>query len=576
MREKGFIFLLTIFGSGILFSQASDPVGVTMGVSPQDIPRGGRGTLVVTCEVAPGYHINDATSGFFKVVPVPSEGVAFDEPVLPPGERESYGSVYRNRVEVTVPFSVGQDVSTEGVVIAVDVTYQPCDDEDQICYPPETKRVEAGLSILPYEVDVPTAGEGIAGRLAGALEQGSLLAFVLVFLGGMLTSLTPCVYPMIPVTIAVIGAQAAGGKFRGFILSLFYVLGIGITFSTLGILAARTGALFGAYAQHPVAVVFISLIFFVMGLSMLGAFVLQMPSALASRLRGGRRRGFVGALMTGVLAGLIVSPCISPLLVVILTWVARTGSVVLGFGLLFCFALGLGVLFVVIGTFSGVIKNLPKSGTWMELIEKGFGILLVVLSFLFVRSLLSPLIYQGLWAIFLLVLGTFLGAFSSMDDVADRKQKIAKAAGVLAVMVSGCLVFFVVAGWLGFGSVHPVAVESADAERAMWLSSDEEGFRSARLVGKPVLMDFFAEWCAACHELDEKTWSDTRVRAEMERFVPVKLDLTRQGEAGAYRQKYGVVGMPTVILFDPSGEERFRFEGFKGPEEVLRILRRHR
>lgn len=576
--------LLVLFVSGFLVSaalnsQEKDTVTLTAEITPQGVKKGGKGVFVITCEIAPTYHISDATNDLFGIDPEPSRGIEFGEVDYPRGEKDSWGSVYRGRVNVEIPFRVEREVSEGKKEISARVMLQLCAETSGICYPPETRSVRAEFSVLSAQEEVQPSPEergGLAGRLTRALERGSLLAIILVFFGGILTSLTPCVYPMIPITIAVIGAQAAGGKFRGFVLSLFYVLGISITFTALGVMAARTGALFGSYVQHPIAIILIAAVFFVMGLSLLGVFVLQMPSSLASKLQGKRRGGFVGVLITGLLAGLIVSPCISPLLVVILTWVARTGSAILGAGLLFSFSLGLGVLFILIGTFSGIIKNLPKSGVWMEIIERGFGLLLIVLAIVFLRPVLPALVYHGVWAVFLILFGTFLGAFTPLGRGADRRRKVVKAVGVFAILVSGCLIFFGLARWVGFG-IHPSReVSLPTEEEMMWISSDDEGFRQAQLTGKRVLIDFYADWCVACRELDEKTWADDAVHSELERFILVKLDLTRNdNQTKEYQRNYRIIGMPTVILFELTGEEVSRFEGFKPPKDVLEILRKY-
>lgn len=576
--------LLVLLVSGFLVSaslnsQEKDSVTLTAEITPQAVKKGGKGVFVITCEIAPTYHISDATNELFGIYPEPSRGIQFGEAEYPRGEQDPLESVYRGRVNVKIPFRVEREVSEGKKEISAQVKLQLCAEASGICYPPEARIVKAEFSVLSAQEEVQTSPEereGLADRLTWALERGSLLAFILVFFGGILTSLTPCVYPMIPITIAVIGAQAAGGKFRGFVLSLFYVFGISITFSTLGVMAAKTGALFGSYVQHPVAVVLIAAVFFTMGLSLLGVFVLQMPSSLASRLQGKRRGGFVGVLLTGLLAGLIVSPCISPLLVVILTWVAKTGSIILGAGLLFSFSLGLGVLFILIGTFSGIIKNLPKSGVWMEVIERGFGILLVVLAIVFLRSVLPALVYHGLWAVFLILFGTFVGAFTPLDREADRRKKAGKAVGVFAILISGCLIFFGLARWVGFGVNPSREVSLPMEEETLWISTDDEGFRQAQFTGKRVLIDFYADWCVACKELDEKTWADETVHSELERFILVRLDLTRNdNQTKVYQRNYKIIGMPTVILFELTGEEVYRFEGFKPPGDVLEILRKN-
>ena len=577
MKKFAFLMLAAVLWSGHGAAQDEISIRLDAEVNPVSVERGGAGTLMVRIQIGEGYHISDASSGIFEVVPGPVEGIAFSDPSFPEAEEDTYGFVYRGDVEVPVAFRVEEHAGAGQRSIRVQVTVQPCSEDGGICYPPETREVETTVRIVGTDGAAGVAEGGIAGRLTRALERGSFLAFFIVFLGGILTSLTPCVYPMIPITIAVIGAQATGGKFKGFVLSLFYVLGIAVTFSTLGVIAAKTGGLFGSFAQHPIAVILIAAIFLLMGLSMLGAFVIQMPASMASKLRGKQRSGFVGAFITGMLAGLVVSPCISPLLVVILTWVAKTGSVILGIGLLFSFALGLGILFIVIGTFSGVLKNLPKSGGWMEAIERGFGLLLVALAIVFLKPLLSTAMLRWAWAALFILTGSAVGAFVPLTPESAGKDRIRKGLGILMVIVGASLVFFGFANQYGLGVGQPVASVSERSAAGVEISSDEEGFAQARREGKPVVLDFWAEWCPACHELDEKVWPQAAIREVLKDYVFVKLDLTKNDERSRMLQKeYGILGMPTVIVFTTEGKELSRFEGFKPAEDVLALLQEFR
>lgn len=247
----------------------------------------------------------------------------------------------------------------------------------------------------------------------------------------------------------------------------------------------------------------------------------------------------------------------------------------LGFGLLFSFALGLGILFIVIGTFSGVLKNLPRTGIWAELIEKGFGLILIILAIVFLRSLLPSYALMGIWALFLMFCGTFLGAFQTINAESTIRQKTGKTIGLLAVIVSATLVFFALADYLGFKALgQSASMTTQTASRtSMWRTLDD-GFEEARETGKLVLIDFYADWCPACHELDEKTWPDAGVQAALTQYIPVKLDLTKNDAAAKdYQKKYGIVGMPTVILLSADGVELARFEGYSPPEEVQEFLK---
>lgn len=522
MLKKAIPFLFIILNYANLNAQNVPQAELSAKTTPAEIHAGGKGNWTVFVKLPSRVHISDALSGLFFVRTMAAEGIHFEEPVYPKGFQESYGLVYRGNVAVEIPITVDLKATAGERMLSAEVQIQPCGESNGICYPPEIFNVSSKLIVLAADpADVSASFQnGIEGKLSHALVRGSILSFIIMFLGGMLTSLTPCVYPMIPVTVSVIGARASGGKRKGFVLSLFYVLGIALTFSFLGIIAAKTGSLFGVYSQHPAVNIVLAIVFFVMGLSLLGAFVLQMPPVLASKLRGQRRNGYFGVLVMGILAGLVVSPCVSPLLVVILTWVAKTGNMALGFGLLFSFALGMGVLFVVIGTFAGFLKNLPKTGRWTNYIEKGFGIILIALSVYF--------------------------AFGSIRQ-------------------SGL-----------FNRHLKSEIQTIQEKNPLWIASDEEGFLLAKASGKSVLIDFYAEWCAACLELDQKTWPDSSLQRELSSVIRVKLDLSLPGEkTTTIQKKYNIIGMPTVILFSFEGKELGRFSGFLQAEEVKKFVRRH-
>ncbi|MDM7925903.1 MAG: protein-disulfide reductase DsbD [bacterium] len=574
------LILLALLWTAAAFSQGAYVIRMT--VEPSSIPPDGNGKAIVEVSLSEGYHVTAPGDGLFSVVPDSVPGVVFSAPKYPEGVPDKFGKVYKGIVRVEIPLKVLPDASPGERIISAMVTIQQCGETNGVCYPPEDIRTEATLTISgPGEI--AAAGQNsekkdIAARVADALEKGSWTALLLVFLGGLLTSFTPCVYPMIPITMAVIGAQAAGGRrWSGFILSLFYVFGISLTFASLGMIAAKTGSLFGSFMNHPVVTIFIAALFLAMGLSMLGAFTIQMPPSVASKLRGKKKRGFLGAFLTGIVSGLIVSPCISPLLVVILAWVAKKGSLLMGFGLLFSFAWGLGVLFILIGTFSGALKALPKSGLWMELIERGFGILLVTLAVFFVKPVLSPFVYACLWAVYLVVLGTFLGAFTPTEKSDPPRNKILKAAAVLLVLTGAIVLYSAMTGRAG----RTVAVSDSGRTTALsrgpeWLDSEDAAFAVSAAMSMPILVDFAADWCAACHELDEKTWPDATVLAALKSYVPLRLDMTRNTEAvKALQKKYRIVGMPTVIALSADGKELGRFTGFKPPAETVKFLEAH-
>jgi len=211
-----------------------------------------------------------------------------------------------------------------------------------------------------------------------SLKEISPLSYLLVFLGGILASFTPCVYPLIPVTVGYIGASSATSKEKAFLLSLFYVLGIAVTYSLLGAVAALTGALFGKISTNPWTYLVAGNIFFLLGLSMLGVFDLALPGFLQGNAVVNKRRGLAGAFLVGLAAGLIISPCLTPALGAVLTYVGSKQNLFFGITLLFTFAFGMGTLLILVGTFSGIAASMPKSGKWMNIIKKLFGIILII------------------------------------------------------------------------------------------------------------------------------------------------------------------------------------------------------
>jgi thioredoxin:protein disulfide reductase len=420
--------------------------------------------------------------------------------------------------------------------------------------------------------------EGLAARLREALEHGSWIAFLLVFIAGFLTSFTPCVYPMIPITIGYV-AGASRGRLSGFVLSLFFVLGIAVVYSALGVAAALSGGIFGAALQSKAALIVIASVFVMMGASMLGAFDLSIPSSLQTKLQSGRRGGWIGAVLMGGITGLVASPCVGPVLVVLLTWVAQVGRPLYGFGLLFTFALGLGLLFLVLGTFVGAMKGLPRAGAWMETVKHYFGWIFLGLAAFYLRTVIGPTWATILYGALLIVLATQTGAFTPLTAEAGKGAHWRKGIGiVLAVLGTGMMLsgIFTQYGWRATGSTGPFTVGQQTVSGSVaWRTDEGPALARARAEGRAVLIDFTAEWCAACHELDRETWTDPEVARELADFVALRIDLTRNTpENDAIRDRWKVAGLPTVIVLNGDGGEVERFFGFRPPEQVLPLLRR--
>jgi thiol:disulfide interchange protein DsbD len=480
--------------------------------------------------------------------------------------------VYEHDADFTARVRVGWP-ATLRLVLAT----QGC--SSAFCYFPQsdTLAVQVAVSGAPAvqpELRAPGTGAAAGGsdgeaaaRLRAAADRGLVWVLLLAFGAGVATSFTPCVYPMIPITISIIGARSAGRRSKGFSLSLLYVLGIAVTYSALGTSAALTGSLFGSVLQNAWVLAGVALVFVLMAFSMFGAFELQVPSGFAGRMNRVQGSGYPGAFLLGLVAGVVASPCIGPVLVAMLAWVAASGSAPLGFAVFFTFALGLGVLFVVLGTFTGVLTSLPRSGAWMTRIKTGFGLLFLGLALYYLHPLLPHGRAMLAAGAALLAAGLACGALRHIDETEPKSRRWRKAAG-RALAVAGVYALLVPM-LAGRGPATGVT--------AGWVQSEAEGLQRARAEGKPMLVDFSASWCGACKELEHLTFADPRVQELATRFVTVRVDATtRTPEIDALMERYGIVGLPWVAFVTPGGEilEELTVTGFIDADAMLERMGR--
>ena len=428
--------------------------------------------------------------------------------------------------------------------------------------------VVAGVAWLPDLAASGTTGATTDLGLGTLLAEGSGLAYVVAFGGGVLTSLTPCVYPLIPITVSIFGAREATSRRHAMALSGLYVLGIAIMYSALGMGAALTGKAFGSVMQNPLVIGGVALVFATMAASMFGAFELQLPPSWQAKLQGVGGAGYLGALAMGLVSGIIAAPCTGPVLAAALAFVATKGSVAFGMGIMFAYAMGLGLLFFLIGAFS---VSLPKSGPWMDTVKSVFGVALLAAAGVFLKDsipALQPVFLAtrsaALAAAGVAGVGVLLGAFSGSFH-GSRLHQALKGAGVALVV-----------GGIVYAAGAASARTRAQGDHLAWHFRQDEraAIAQAMAQGKPVIIDFWADWCTACKELDKTAWADPRVQAAAGRFVTLKMDGSQDTEAfQKIFDKYGVVGMPTVIFIDSTGREvPQRITGAVEADEMLKYL----
>jgi thiol:disulfide interchange protein DsbD len=481
-------------------------------------------------------------------------------------------------------------VSGEGLsgTVTLEVTYQPCTEgEGGVCYPPTTRplmvkasEIPAAASgavapekpaVSPVESDkempraeaVPPAASAFdtaqAATSAATPRSGLLLSLLLVFLAGMGASLTPCVFPMIPITMAIIGAKG-GGKARGFALSSMLVLGMAVTYTSLGVLAAKSGAVFGAVAQKPAFLIPMALLFAVFSLSLFGAFEIALPPSLAMKLQGdGSRKGFGGAFIMGLVLGPLSAPCVGPVIGAVLVGIAQQGDVWLGALQLFVFALGMGVLFLVVGTFSAA---LPKSGDWLTRFKQGMGLVVLGFAVWTVRLVVPEWANFTMWTVVTLVGAAIFGAFEVAEGLVGQLRK---GLAILMLALGILLGLRAVETFLQVELLPKSGSVAVTEAHSGWMEQDLEGaLAKAKVERKLVLVDIYADWCAQCKELDEKTWPDAGVKQWMaQNAVAIRIDTDAKRKDLATTLQ--IRSYPTVILLDAEGKELRRILGFQKP-----------
>jgi len=544
---------------------------------------------------------------------------ALGTPIIPAGEEKNdpfLGPVriFHDKLEISVPLqNAGADQK-----LRLKVTYQGCA-EAGICYPPMEQIVELTIGApaggAAAGMATADAGSEISEQdaIAEKLKSGSTwLAIGLFFLAGLGLALTPCVFPMIPILSGIIAGQGEHlTTRRAFLLSLVYVLAMAVTYTVAGVLAGLFGSNLQAAFQNPWILGAFALIFVALALSMFGFFELQLPSSLQSRiseLSGRQRSGsFAGVAVMGLLSALIVGPCVAPPLAGALIYIGQTGDAVLGGAALFALAMGMGLPLIAVGTLGG--KVLPRAGAWMNTVKAVFGVLMLGVAIWLVSRVLPDAVTLLLWAILLIASGIYLGALEPLDHPSYQtyhasreltghmepvgKEKIGwkrlwKALGIV-LLAWGLLMLIGVATGQGTptqplrGLVAGGTAQSTTAapglrfQRVTDIASLDRALADARASGKPVMLDFFADWCVSCKEMEHNTFSDPTVQQVLAGAVLLQADVTRNSaDDKALLKRFGLIGPPAILFFGADGEERraSRVVGYKPPTEFAPLARR--
>ncbi len=537
-----------------------------------------------------------------SVTPADASQIALGELPLPEGKEkqdEYFGLIVSIDHEFNADIPIKKLAANTNVVDLI-FKYQGCA-KAGLCYPPITKTLRVDLSSNAVSATTSTENdEGVASssstgaefqseqdKIAGTLASGKLWFTVFFFFGlGLLLAFTPCVFPMIPILSSIIVGQGEDiSTSKAFSLSLVYVLAMAVTYTIAGVIVGLSGENIQVWFQNPWVISVFAGIFVLLSLAMFGFYELQMPSGIQSKLNSissGQQQGsYVGAGIMGLLSALIVGPCVTAPLIGALIYIAETGDALIGGIALFALSMGMGAPLLAIGTSAG--KILPKAGTWMDAVKAVFGVLLLALAIWMLERILPAPIILLLSGALLIVSAIYLGALDAIKEGASGWSKLWKGFGLISLVYGAILVIGAAGGSHSLlqplqgiaGSTqlanNDAAHSSSGSEHALpfqqikGIEGLQTALNQAAKEGRPVMLDFYADWCISCKEMEAFTFSDGGVQKSLNNFVMLQADVTKNDEQDkALLKELGLFGPPAILFYEPSGNElrNFRVVGF--------------
>lgn len=579
-----FLLFSLCFGASVTAQEFLDPL---VAFKPTLRALDGQ-TVEVRYEIAKGYYLY--RDKFRVHAADPAQGLGPLQ--LPPGKEKDDDTFGRTEVYYKeAVFRLPVERSSSGPLdLTLDLQSQGCADAG-ICYPPQTQTLGVQLpdpATTPAAppLGAPSAGSGDeSGQIAELLKNASLwTSLALFFVAGLGLSLTPCIFPMIPILSGIIAGQGRHAtKMRGFALSLAYVLGMALTYAAVGIAAGLSGTLLSAALQNAWVLGAFSLIFVVLSLSMFGLYDLQLPVALQSKLahESGQLKGgsFAGVFLMGALSSVIVGPCVAAPLAGALLYIGQSGDAVFGGVALFVMALGMGAPLIAVGIAGGSL--LPKAGAWMDNVKKTFGVLLLATALWLVSPVISDFAAMLGWAMLFSISAIYLHAIDPLPVNAKGWQRFWKGIGLLMLLTGAALLIGALAG--NRDPLQPLAGLRGSANAAENTALPFTPVRSvaeleARLADadRPVMLDFYADWCVSCKEMEKFTFSDPAVRGVLAGFTLLKADVTANNDDDkALLARFKLFGPPGIIFFNARGEEinGQRVVGYQDAERFSATLR---
>ena len=593
------IIIFMILGFQV-FAQNQDVVQLSIVEKTIKVYQGEPISVNLSIMVNPTWHINSNKPNDDFLIPseitAKGSGVKLSNVKYPQAKNlklsfsEEPVSVYEatSNAKLTFISNVNAPLGKQKVIVTLD--YQACNDVS--CLPPNVTTAEFELEVVEKKIDSESQSEIITpvdttvkdinsvqstiqepkvedvkkevskvesnddGSIASTLENSGLfLSLIFVFLAGLALNLTPCVYPLIPITIGYFGGQSEGKTSRLVMLGLLYMLGMALTYSLVGVVTALSGAVFGSLLQNPIVIIIIALLFVALALSQFGVYEFKLPDSWVMKA-GGAKGGAFGAFFMGLTMGIVAAPCIGPFVLGLVTYVAAKADPLYGFLMFFVLALGLGFPYLLLAIFSGKIKSLPRAGLWMEGVKHIFGFLLIGMAFYF----LDPILPKAIQGYALPVFGIIAAIILLF---VDKTANDAKGFRIFKIVFSLIVL-----------AISIYALIPSEKLEPEWKKFSIENYEASLDNNERMVVDFYADWCIPCKELDALTFSDNRVLKQFERFTIYKVDMTKNNEINeSLRKRFNVIGMPTVLIIDSKGNEIKRLTGFVNADEFLSMVK---
>ena len=588
---------------------AGEPVAAGAFVSRLDVSPGETFQLLLRLTIDDDWHVNSNAPLEDYLIPTAvslddDSNFMVEEISYPAGKGMTFAfspdeplSVYGDIVWIKMLLASAEDAQIGTIPLQVSVTTQPCN--DRMCLAPATQTLSLMMKVDPaaaggeirhaslFEAqgfgDLAALSEIATKELSGpggladteangfwtmlkdfdatafVSRYGYILAFIAMYILGLGLTLTPCVYPIIPITIGFFGAQSGGRWTRQLLVASVFGVGIAISYATVGTVAAFSGSLMGAALQSTWVLLALATLCAFMGLNAFGAFELRLPGWFMNLAGGSSRKGIVGAAVMGLTMGIASAPCLAAFIISLLAFVGQKGDPILGFSMFLMLGLGLATPFVALGTFSGMVHKIPRSGGWLVYAKKVMGSLLFAATLYFLHTIIPGSIFNSIVLVSLVAAALYFGFFEKTPVKTIMFRTIRLALGAILLGVSL---------WWGMP-----AGEIAQGSRISWQPYSEAALDQAKESGRPVVIDFFADWCIPCKELDRFSFSDQQVIQLSKDFVMLKADVTRGSspEVKSLLKQYSIRGVPTIVFIGPDGREQedLRIVQFEPANEVL-------